>query len=135
MSRLVQTYLMTSDLEGSRPFYESGLDLSPRQEGESSVAYETGSCELKLQADFDEETLGSFNLEPPGKDRGDGAIVVVESTEKLETVHERIEELDEQFGTALTEPREVPWGGRMFLARDPNGYVYELRQADSSSGQ
>lgn len=135
MGELIQTYLMTSDLARSRPFYESGLDLSPREEGESSVAYETGRCELKLQADFDEETLGAFNLEPPGDDRGDGAIVVIQLAEELETVHERIEELDDQFGTALTEPREVPWGGRMFLARDPNGYVYELRQADSASEQ
>lgn len=129
MADLIQTYLMTSDLEGSRPFYESGVGLSPRCEGESSVAYETGNCELKLQTDFDEETLGSYNLEPPGENRGQGAIVVVEATEPLEDVYGRIRDLGEGFGEALTEPREVPWGGRMFLARDPNGYVYELRES------
>lgn len=133
MTALIQVYLMTSDLERSRPFYESGLNLSPEDEGESSVAYETGKCELKLQADFDKGTLGSFNLEPPGDNRGDGAIIVVELTESLETVHNRIEGLDDTLGETLTEPREVPWGDRMFLARDPNGYVYELRQESLSN--
>lgn len=127
MSELIQTYLMTSDLAHSREFYESGLGLSPRREGESSVSYETGSCELKLQADFPEETLAAFNLEPPGEDRGDGAVVVVETDDDLDTIHGRIADLDDEHGSALTEPREVSWGGRMFLARDPNGYVYEIR--------
>lgn len=129
MAELIQMYLMTADLECSRRFYETGLGLSPRQEGETSVAYETGQCELKLQADFDKETLASFNLESPGADRGEGAIVVVETDERLEDVHHRIDDLDDRFGTALTEPREVPWGERMFLARDLNGYVYEVRQS------
>lgn len=129
MAELLQTYLMTADLERSRRFYEAGLDLSPRREGETSVAYETGEAELKLQADFDEETLASFNLEPPGADRGGGAIVVIEKDEPLEDVHRRIGDLDDRFGTVLTEPRDVPWGERMFLARDSNGYVYEVRQA------
>jgi uncharacterized glyoxalase superfamily protein PhnB len=127
MSALLQTYLMTSDLDGSRPFYESGLNLTPRREGESSVSYETGACELKLQADFEPERLAAFNLEPPGDSRGDGTIVVIELDEDLETVHDRLASLD--AGEPLTEPREIPWGERMFLARDPNGYVYEVRRA------
>lgn len=133
MATLVQTYLMTADLDGSRPFYESGLGLTPRRDGDTSVSYETGDCELKLQADFDLNTLDSFGLEPPGEDRGDGTIVVVEANEALETIHERITDLDEGFGEALTEPRKVPWGERMFLARDPNDYVYEVRRTGSSS--
>jgi predicted enzyme related to lactoylglutathione lyase len=36
-------------------------------------------------------------------------------------------ELADAPGELLIEPREVPWGGRMFLARDPDGYVLELR--------
>lgn len=129
MATFVQTYLMTADLERSRPFYESGLGLRPRCEGETSVSYETGGCELKLQTDFDGETLASFGLEPPGDDRGDGAIVVIESEENLATVHERIADLDKELGETLSEPRAVPWGGRMFLASDANGYVYEVRRA------
>jgi catechol 2,3-dioxygenase-like lactoylglutathione lyase family enzyme len=129
MPALLQTYLMTSDLDRSRPFYETGLGLEPRREGESSVSYETGGCELKLQADFGPDQLDAFNLEPPGEDRGEGAIVVVELEEELEAVHRRLAALEAGRGEPITEPRAVPWGERMFLARDPNGYVYEVRRA------
>jgi catechol 2,3-dioxygenase-like lactoylglutathione lyase family enzyme len=132
MSELIQTYLMTADLERSRRFYESGVGLTPSTKGDSSVAYETGGCELKLQADFDETTLASFNLSPPGENRGDGAILVVTTDGPLADVHDRIEALDDDVGTAVTEPRDVPWGDRMFLARDPNGYVCELRAGDGT---
>lgn len=132
MPTVVQTYLMTADLEQSRPFYESGLGLTPRREGETSVSYDTGGCELKLQADFDGDTLASFGLEPPGNDRGDGSIVVVESDEDLETVYGRIADLGDGLGETLCEPRSVPWGGRMFLACDANGYVYEVRRTEQS---
>lgn len=133
MTELVQTYLMTADLERSRRFYESGLGLAVRREGDTSVSYETGGCELKLQGDFDADTLGGFGLEPPGEHRGDGVITVVETTDGLDDVHERIADLEAEFGEVLAEPRNVPWGGRMFLARDSNGYVFEIRPADESS--
>lgn len=128
MSELIQTYLMTPDLERSRMFYEKGLGLTPRSEGETTVAYETGGCELKLQEDFDEKTLESFNLNPSGQVRGDGTIIVIETSDTLAEVHDRIATLDDDIGTALTDPQDIPWGERMFLTRDSNGYVYELRQ-------
>lgn len=132
MPTLHEASLATSDLEASRRFLEATLGLEPARVGDSSTSYETGTCELKLQADFPPEVLDSFNLEaPPEGTRGGGAMLVLELDEPLEAVHERVADLaDDVAGEALTEPQEVPWGVRMFLARTPEGYVFEVRGAD-----
>lgn len=129
MSELAQAYLMTTDLERARTFYEEVLDLDPARVGDTSVAYETGACELKIQADFDPDVLESFGLEsPPGSRRGAGAIHVLDTGDDVDDVFRRVKEtIGTVGGEVLTEPRDVPWGGRMCLVRSPDGYVFELR--------
>jgi catechol 2,3-dioxygenase-like lactoylglutathione lyase family enzyme len=128
MSSLKQIFLMSADLEATREFYETAVGLEPREVGESSVAYETGSAELKIEADFAPEELEAFNLSPPAERRGEGVIVVLGLDQPIAETYERMQrELADAPGELLIEPREVPWGGRMFLARDPDGYVLELR--------
>lgn len=129
MSELMQLFLLTADLARSRAFFEDGLALEPRRIGETSVTYETGACELKLQSDFPPETLEAFNLDPPEEPRGEGAVYVIELSDPLDVVHERIASLSDDVGVALTEPREVPWGHRMLLTSDPNGFVFEVRSS------
>lgn len=131
MATLAQLFLTSSDLARSRRFYEAAVGLEPQTVGDSSVAYDTGACELKIEADFDPEELAAFGLSPPGEDRGDGAVVVLAVEEPLAETYERMDgELADGPGELLTEPRDVPWGGRIFLARDPDGYVLELRRTD-----
>jgi len=131
MTELSQLFLLSSDLQTARDFYETALGLEPRTVGDHSVAYETGACELKIQADFEPETLEPFGLSPPSGERGEGGIVVLEVDHPLDELHGRMsKELDGSTGEVLIEPRDVPWGGRMFLARDPDGYVLEIRPAD-----
>lgn len=119
---LNQVYLMTPDLEASKRFYEEALGLTATEEGERSVAFDTGECTLKIEKDFDEETLAAFGMEPPGDSRGDGAVIVVE-VEDLEGTYERAEAAG---ADVLMEPREVSWGREMFLVRSPAGYVFEV---------
>jgi catechol 2,3-dioxygenase-like lactoylglutathione lyase family enzyme len=129
MSRLGQIFLMVSDLSTSRTFYENSIGLEPSEIGDSSVAYQTGSCELKIESDFDPQILEQFNISPPPEEaRGTGAIHVIEVDVQLDDLFERIERaLADEPGELLIEPREVPWGDRMFLVADPDGYVLEIR--------
>jgi predicted enzyme related to lactoylglutathione lyase len=131
MTDLAQAYLLTTDLDRARAFYEAGLDLDPSRVGDTSVAYETGGCELKVQADFDPAELASFGLEPPpATGRGEGAIHVLETEADLDTLHRQARTTTETVGgEVLSEPRDVPWGGRMFLVRSPDGYTFEVRRA------
>lgn len=129
MADLLELSLATPDLERSRRFLESVLGLEPAHLGDSSASYATGTCELKLQADFPAEVREAFNLPAPPADRGGGAMAVLQLEEPLEASYERV--VAAEAGEALIEPRDVPWGVRTFLARTPAGHVIEVRGADS----
>lgn len=115
---------MTADLEASVEFYEQSLGLTCTERGERSAAFDTGACTLKVERDFDESTLAAFGLSPPGDSRGDGVVVVLE-VEDVDAVYETAVEHD---ADTLIEPRDVDWGRRLFLVRDPDGYVLEVSQ-------
>lgn len=120
--RLHQTFLMVSDIDRSTAFYRDSLGLEVAERGERSTAFETGEAELMLEQDFSEEELAAFGLTPPGEQRGDGVIVVVE-VEDVEAVHEQAVAAG---ADVVMEPTEVDWGREMFLVRDPDGYVLEV---------
>lgn len=134
MGTIQQLYLMTTDLEAARTFYEDSLGLEPTDTGETSVAYATGDCELKLQQDFEPDALEEFNLSPPpSSNRGAGGVQVLSIDRPLDELYAQMSRaLETSAGELLTEPRDVSWGERMFLAKDPDGYVWEIRAAENS---
>lgn len=121
-----ECFVLVPDLGEIRTFYEEALGLSIASEGTDSVTYDVAGTPLKLQADYPEETFETFNLTVPAPTgRGQGAMLALDLDEPIETVHERVTESD---GTALFEPREVPWlDAPIFLAEDPVGYCFEIR--------
>lgn len=121
--RLHQLYRMTSDLDRSERFYTEVLGLDVSERGARSVEFDAGACALKLEADFDEATLAAFGLFPPGDERGNGSIAVVE-VDDVDAVHERASK--HATGEVLAEPRDVDWGRRLCLVADPDGYVVEV---------
>ena len=119
---LHQLFLMTPDLEQSRAFFENVLELEKIDESERSMEFETGSCTLKIEADFEKEVLAEFGLEPPSDSRGDGVIPVIE-VDDIEATHRRAVEAGAEI---RMEPREVSWGRKMFLVESPSGYIFEV---------
>lgn len=123
---LHQVYLMTADLDRSTVFYrELGLEIV--EEGSRSVEFETGRSRLKLEADFDEETLDAFGLDIPGSDRGSGVVVVLDVPD-VDAVAENADAATANGGRVLAGPRDVDWGRRLLLLEDPDGYVVEISQ-------
>jgi len=122
---LVQLFLTTPSLDDARPFYEDALRLEPERVGETSVGYATEGGRLKLQEDFEDETLAGFGLrappEPPG--RGGGAVFVL----RVDDIDAAAARVENGVGEVAQEPRSVPWGERIALVRSPAGYVFELR--------
>ena len=129
MSKLLQVYLMVSNLENSRYFYENIIGLDPSKIGDKTCAYFIDGCELKLQTDFEPIALKAFNLDPPKEGhRGDGAVYVIRVNKNLSRLYEMMKEkIINSKGELVTEPRNVPWGESMCLVRDPDGYLIELR--------
>ncbi|MDS0294913.1 VOC family protein [Halogeometricum luteum] len=124
---IAQLFLMTRDLERARAFYEA-LGFTVADEGSRSVEFDTGATLLKLQADFDSETLSQFGLSPPGDARGEGVVVVVEVPD-VDAVAERVRAAtDGHGGRLLAGPRDVDWGRRLVLVTDPDGYTLELSE-------
>lgn len=119
---LDQTFLMVSDVEQSVLFYEETLGLDVLERGDRSAEFDTGKCTLVVEEDFDAEVLAGFGLEPPGKDRGDGLIVVLQ-VDDVDAIHR---EAENDGAEVLMEPREVDWGRKMCLIEDPDGYVLEI---------
>ena len=136
MSNLQQIYLMVNDLESSRKFYERVLELETREIKESSIRFETGNCELMLEGNFDPEVLDGFNLSPPPKreDRGQGAVIALQLTEDLNSVHKRAQRLHARFKSSYqmaTAPRSVDWGEQEIMnLKDPDVYGLELQSSD-----
>ena len=120
--RVEQVYLMVADLERAVAFYRDALGLELAERGERSAEFDTGACRLKLERDFDEATLAGFGLEPPGEARGEGVIVVL-FVDDVDAVHERAVAAEAEI---LAGPRDVDWGRRLFLVRDPDGDGLEV---------
>lgn len=90
------------------------------------MVYDVAGTTFKIQADYSPKVFEAFNLDRSNaSDRGKGAFIVLEVDENIETIHQRVTESE---GMALFEPRTVDWlDGRMFLAKDPYGYTFEIR--------
>ncbi|WP_332900139.1 VOC family protein [Haladaptatus sp. CMSO5] len=119
---LAQVFLQVADVSQSVAFYETGLGLTVTHRGEQNATFETGSCELMVQKQFDAQTLDGFGLVPPEEPKGSGAIIVIE----VEEVEEAYEGLDAVDADLRCEPQVVPWGREMFIVADPDGYILEI---------
>jgi len=122
MARLHQTFLQVTDVDATVSCYEDVFGLAVAERSESKATFRTGECELVVQQEFDAETLSAYGMTPPGPDRGDGVVVVLEVAD-VDAVHERAVD---HGATVLAEPREVEWGRKLCLIADPDGYVFEL---------
>lgn len=113
---------MVSDVDESVEFYRETLGLDLKEQGDRSAKFDTGECTLVVEEEFNADTLAEFGLEPPGEERGDGIIVVLE-VGNIDAVYEQAESAG---ADVLMEPRDVDWGRRMCLIADPDGYVLEI---------
>lgn len=116
---------MVTDLTSSVEFYRDIIGLTLDQVNDSNVEFDTGESTLVLEEDFDGDVLDDFGLTRPSDPRGEGVIVAldVDTPEDVDAIVDRV--ADAAFSVNM-QPRDVPWGRRMALVEDPDGYVVEL---------
>lgn len=116
-----EAFRMVADLDRSVEFYEAvGLEVTERTGRRAE--FETDSCTLTLEEDYDEEVLAEYGLSKPDDRRGVGTILVL----RVDSVEEAFERATDAGATVLRPPTEEEWGEKLCLVEDPDGYVVEF---------
>ncbi len=127
---LQTVFLICRNLEASRKFYSEKLCLKETSVMADHIRYEAGGVSLVIHAPIAENEMRAWGLDPISEPRGSGVILTLQAA----NVDEAHENLLGKGAEILSPPRDAPWGVRMFLLRDPNGFLIEVSRPVSSSG-
>ncbi|MDE0332955.1 MAG: VOC family protein [Nitrospinae bacterium] len=119
---LPAVFLITKDYEASCRFYTETLELKEASRTKDHVRYDLGGTSLVIHAPIRDEEMRKWNLEPLREPRGSGVVVTL-TPEDVDRVHDV---LVEKGADIICPPRDAPWGVRMFMLKDPNGFLIEV---------
>ena len=115
-------FLITKDYEASLRFYTETLGLKEASRTKDHVRYELGGASLIIHAPISDEEMRKWNLEPLREPRGSGVVVTLSPDD----VDRAYSALTEKGAEVVFPPRDAPWGVRMFMLKDPNGFLIEV---------
>ena len=119
---LTTVFLICRDLEDSRNFYSGTLGMKETSAEADHVRYEAGGVSLVIHAPISDGEMRDWNLEPVTEPRGSGVVLTLRATD----VDEAHINLFRKGADILFPPRDASWGVRMFIVRDPNGFLIEI---------
>ena len=119
---LSTVFLIVSDLEASRKFYTDTLGLMEASAAGDHVRYEIGGASLVVHGPIPDDEMRAWNLEPVGEPRGSGVVITLRAGD-VDAAHAAI---SEKGAEVLSPPRDASWGVRLFIVRDPDGYLIEI---------
>ena len=115
-------FLFVKDLKRSVGFYRDVMGLPIAREGEQDARFHVGGFNVVVHEDLTREEFEKWKINPEPGDRGWGSILTLRSDD-VDAEFERLEGQDVDF---VCKPMSMPWGTRMFLLHDPDGYVLEV---------
>ena len=121
---LSHVFLLVSDLARSVHFYRQLLERAPASADARHARFELGQVSLTLHEDLAPAELLAWKVDAVPERRGWGVYLTF-PTDDLEQAHKKLVEIGAKI---LTTPRGTPWGTRMFLVKDPDGYLLELSE-------
>lgn len=119
---LPAVFLITKDYEASCRFYTETLGLKEASREKEHVRYDLGGTSLVIHAPIPDEEMRKWNLEPLREPRGSGVVVTLTP----EDVDRAYDVLVEKGAETVFPPLDAPWGVRMFMLKDPNGFLIEV---------
>ena len=119
---LPAVFLITKDYEASCRFYTETLELKEASRTKDHVRYDLGGTSLVIHAPISDEEMRKWNLEPLREPRGSGVVVTLTP----EDVDRAYDTLIAKGAEVIFPPRDAPWGVRMFMLKDPNGFLIEV---------
>ena len=121
---LSQVFLLVSDLSRSIQFYRQLLDREPASQDARHSRFDLGQVSLTIHEDLTPAEVSIWKVEPMPERRGWGVYLTF-PTDDLDETYRRLTAIG---GEILTTPQAPSWGTRMFLVKDPDGYLLELSQ-------
>ena len=121
---LSHVFLLVSDLTRSVRFYREFLERAPVSEDARHARFDLGPISLTIHEDLTPAEITIWKVDPMPARRGWGVYLTF-PTDDLEQAHRKLAAIGAEI---LTTPRPTPWGTRMFLVKDPDGYLLELSQ-------
>lgn len=115
-------FLIARDYQASRRFYTETLGLEEARAARDHVRYELGGVALIVHAPIPDAEMRKWNLGPLCEARGSGVVLSL-APDDVDGAHET---LLERGADVLFPPRDAPWGVRMFMLRDPSGFLIEV---------
>ncbi|MEK6712201.1 MAG: VOC family protein [Nitrospinota bacterium] len=119
---LSAVFLIGRDLAASRRFYTGILRLEEASVQPDHVRYRLGETSLVVHAPIADAEMRAWNLEPLREPRGSGVVLTLRPAD----VDAAYKELKDKGADILFPPRDAPWGVRLFMVRDPDGFLIEV---------
>jgi catechol 2,3-dioxygenase-like lactoylglutathione lyase family enzyme len=121
---LSHIFLLVSHLERSIHFYRQLLERAPVSEDARHARFDLDQVSLTIHEDLTAAEVLAWKVDPVPERRGWGVYLTF-PTDDLDQTHRKLDAIGAEI---LTTPRPTPWGARMFLVKDPDGYLLEISQ-------
>lgn len=124
---LTTIFLIGTDFAASRRFYSETLGLEEVSAAPDHVRYRAGEVFLVVHAPIPDEEMRAWNLAPLREPRGSGVVLTLRPAD-VDAAHEALRARGAEI---LCPPRDAPWGVRLFMVRDPSGFLIEVSRPAS----
>lgn len=118
-------FIFVKDLQRSLAFYRDVIGLPVARAGEEDAHFEVGGFHFIIHQDLSPEEFHEWRVNPEPQERGWGVYLTFQ-TDDVDAEYARLKEKQLDF---ICEPRTMSWGTRMFLLRDPDGYILEISRS------
>ena len=121
---LSHVFLLVSNLARSVHFYREFLDRAPASEDSRHTRFDLGQISLTIHGDLTPAEVLAWKVDPAPGGRGWGVYLTFQ-TDDLDGSYKKLTAIG---GEMLTTPQKTPWGTRMCIVKDPDGYLLEISQ-------
>jgi catechol 2,3-dioxygenase-like lactoylglutathione lyase family enzyme len=115
-------FIFVHDLKRSVRFYRDVMGIPIAREGEQDARFQVGGFNVVVHEDLSRDEFVKWKINPEPGERGWGSILTLQSDD-VDAEYERLKPHEPDF---ICKPTSMPWGTRMFLVRDPDGYILEV---------
>jgi catechol 2,3-dioxygenase-like lactoylglutathione lyase family enzyme len=121
--QLTSTVILTSDLQRLASFYEDLLEHAPTWYRDDYAEFETEGSTLALFTVEGHDT----HIAPGAAEAAANRSMKIEfEVADVDAVADRLRGARRRYDWVLHPPRDLPWGTRSIVLRDPEGHLIEI---------